>query len=170
MMGTGNSSRRLFSVALALLALLGSSATAMKKERAAEFELEDQFGKRVTCRFPKNRPSILAFGDREGAQQIEGWIRPIYERFGPSVDIHGIAVLREVPALFRGFARSQFRRRIKYPVLLDFKGDVTERYGYAAGKANVIIVDRNGEILLKETGPATPEKLQRIYRALESLL
>ncbi len=169
-MGTGSLSRRLLGVALVLFTLLGSSAAAMNKERAAEFELEDQFGKRVAYRFPKEKPSILAFGDREGAQQIEGWIRPIYESFGARVDIHGIAVLREVPALFRGFARSQFRRRVKYPVLLDFQGDVTARYGYAPGKANIVIIDRDGKIVLKETGPATPEKLQRLRRALEDLL
>jgi len=138
--------------------------------RAVDFELRDQFGKALAYRFPKERVSVLTFGDRKGSAQIEGWVRPIYERYGERVDLHGVAVLTSVPSLFQGYARRQFRKQVKYPVLLDFKGDVARGYGYEKDGANVFVIDRDGRIVLKMTGAATADGLNRVYAEVERLL
>ncbi|HXG66229.1 MAG TPA: hypothetical protein VNO70_14095 [Blastocatellia bacterium] len=138
--------------------------------RAMEFELEDQFGKALAYRFPKPKVSVLTFGDRKGSSQIEGWVRPLYERYRDRIDLHGVAVLDSIPSLFRGFARGQFRKSVKYPVLLDFEGDVARAYGYERDRANIYVIGPAGNIVLKLTGAATGEGLNRVYGEVDRLL
>jgi peroxiredoxin len=146
------------------------AASAARNTKAMDFELRDQFGKTLRYSFPKERVSVLTFGDRKGSTQIEGWVRPIYDRYQNRVDLHGVAVLTSVPSLFHGFARRQFRKQVKYPVLLDFKGDVARGYGYEKDKANVLVIDRDGRIALKITGAATGDGLSRVYGEVDRLL
>jgi hypothetical protein len=138
--------------------------------RAMNFELRDQFGKSLAYRFPRERVSVLTFGDREGSEQIEGWVKPVYERYGRRVDLHGVAVLTSIPSPFRGLARGLFRKKVMYPVLLDFKGDVSEGYAYERGRANVYVIAGDGRIALKLTGAATPDGLNRAYAEVDRLL
>jgi hypothetical protein len=81
-----------------------------------DFKLRDQFGKTLQYLFPKERVSVLTSGDRKGSSQIEGWVRPVYERYRDRVDLHGVAgrrVVREVPP-----KRDQRRRpRLETPGL-----------------------------------------------------
>lgn len=168
-----------YSVTVAVLASLmvvsGFSAAARavgaaRDVKAMDFQLQDQFGQTLTYSFPKEKVSVLTFGDRKGSSQIEGWVRPIYERYQERIDLHGVAVLTSVPSLFHGFARRQFKKNVKYPVLLDFKGDVTRGYGYEGDRANIFVIDPGGNITLKITGPATPEGLNRVYADIDRLL
>lgn len=138
--------------------------------RAMNFELRDQFGKSLAYRFPKERVSVLTFGDRKGSSQIEGWVRPVYERYGDRVDLHGVAVLTSIPSPFQGFARRQFRSKVEYPVLLDFKGDVSKGYRYEKDRANVYVIDRDGRIALRLTGAATGDGLGRVFAEVDRLL
>jgi hypothetical protein len=139
-------------------------------ERAMDFELRDQFGEALAYRFPKERVSVLVFGDRKGSEQVEGWVRPVYDRYTDRIDLHGVAVLTEVPSLFHGYARRQFRKKVRYPVLLDFKGDVSKGYGYSGGKANVLVIARDGHIAHRAAGAATPDGLSRLYAEVDRLL
>jgi peroxiredoxin len=150
----------------------GAAATSMgaAEMRAMNFELRDQFGKALAYSFPKERISVLTFGDRKGSEQIEGWVKSVFDRYGDRIDLHGIAVLTSIPAPFHGLARRQFRQKIKYPVLLDFKGDVSKVYGYEKDRANIYVMDRDGRIRLKLTGAATPDGLNRVYAAVDQLL
>ena len=148
----------------------GAAATAARDARAMDFELRDQFGKALAYRFPKERVSVLTFGDRKGSTQIEGWVRPVFERYGDRVDLHGVAVLTSIPSLFHGYARRQFRKQVKYPVLLDFKGDVARGYGYEKDRANVIVIAPDGRVVLKLTGAATAAGLSRVYAEVDRLL
>lgn len=139
-------------------------------ERAMDFELRDQFGNSLAYRFPKERVSVLVFGDRKGSEQVEGWVRPVYERYTDRIDLHGVAVLDSVPSLLRGYARRQFKKKVKYPVLLDFKGDVSKGYGYEGDKANVFVIARDGRIVHRAAGAATPDGLQQLYAEVDCLL
>ena len=138
-------------------------------ERAKEFRLEDQFGRTLHYRFPKKKVSVLTFGDWQGSKQVEGWVRPIYQRFGGSIDIHGVAVLSALPSIFRDFVRGQFAEKIKYPVLLDWEGDVSEGYGYQSDSACLVVIAPSGEIVLRICGAATPARLKRVSAEIERL-
>lgn len=169
----GRLSRGAGALALCLSLFLiagGHASVGAESGRAMEFELQDQFGSRLAYRFPKDRVSVLTFGDRNGAAQIEGWVQPVHERYHDRVDLHGVAVLTSIPKLFHNYARGQFRKKMKYPVLLDFKGDVARGYGYEGDKANIFVIGRDGAVKLKLTGPATADGLNRVYAEVDRLL
>lgn len=142
-----------------LLLVLGAGAA---NNRAPEFELKDQYGNAQAYRFPAAKVSVLIFGDRTGSKQIEGWVRPLYDRYQDRINIKGVAALSSVPSLMRGMVTRIFKSQVKYPVLLDWTGDVTKSYGYEASKANVFVVNQRGEILLRINGAATANGLEQI--------
>lgn len=51
-----------------------------EKAKAESFSLKDQFGNLHRIKFPREKVLILAFADRDGSGQLEGWIRSLYER------------------------------------------------------------------------------------------
>jgi hypothetical protein len=162
---------RFFLIFVTALNLQMSSASATSNPaRAPEFELKDQYGQALAYRFPARQVSVLIFGDREGAGQIEGWVRPLYERYGERVSIRGVAVLSSVPAFMRPVVRGIFKSRVKYPVLLDWRGDVTKSYGYESKRANVFVIGTDGAIILKLVGAASGEGLRQVQARLDGLL
>ncbi|MBC7796773.1 MAG: hypothetical protein H7Z37_07870 [Pyrinomonadaceae bacterium] len=139
-------------------------------EKAVDFELKDQFNKVFTIKFPSEKPQILIFGDREGAEQIESWVRPLTEKYNDKIDIYGIAELSSVPSLAKGFVRGIIKNKVKFSTMLDWKGDVSQSYGYEKGKANIFLVDKTGRILLKETGEASVENLKKFNNEINGVL
>jgi len=138
--------------------------------KATPFELKDQYEKKLAYAFPRQKVSVLVFGDRKGSDQIEGWVRPLYERYKDRIDQNGVAVLGSVPAFMRGIVRQIFKSQVKYPVLLDWTGNVSRAYEYQSGKANLVVIDRNGQIVHCAFGAASEAELNRIYTQIEKLL
>ncbi|HVF27107.1 MAG TPA: hypothetical protein VM943_02630 [Pyrinomonadaceae bacterium] len=144
------------------LPLLSNSAT--------NFELKDQYNNAHTYRFPKDKVSVLAFGDRKGSAQIEGWIRPLVERYQGRIDINGVAELSAVPALSRGIVRRIFKRQVKYPVMLDWSGQVSKGYGYRGGRAGIFVINQQGHIVTTRTGAASTTELNTLYEEINRLV
>jgi hypothetical protein len=138
--------------------------------KASDFALKDQYGKLHEIRFPRDKITILAFGDREGAEQLESWIRPLYERYQDKIDIYGIAVLSAVPAIARGLVRSIIRSKSSYPVMLDWEGNVSQSFGYEKGKANVYLIDKKGFLIAKKTGLASQKDLESLFKEIDKVL
>jgi hypothetical protein len=153
-------SGRLSSTIFAILFLVLNTVAA--NMRAPEFELRDQYGNAQAYRFPTAKVNVFIFGDRKGSGQIEAWVRPLYERYQDRINIKGIAALSSVPSLARGMVTRIFKSQVKYPVLLDWTGGVTQSYGYEGGKANVFVVSPKGEILLRINGAATQQGLDQV--------
>lgn len=139
---------------------------AVSRASASEFELKDQYNRSYNVRFPRDKVLILVFGDRKGSSQIESWVRPLYERYTDSVDIYGVAELSAVPSLMQGVVRQIFKSQIRFSVMLDWSGKVSKSYSYQPGKANVILINKKGEILFRQTGAATEGGLNRIYQMI----
>jgi hypothetical protein len=137
---------------------------------AQGFALRDQYNQLSTYQFPPERVTVLIFGDRKGSEQIEGWVRPLWDRYQAKIDQRGVAVLSSVPALVRGMVRTIFRSQVKYSVLLDWKGNVSEAFGYQQGRANLIVIDRKGRIVLRLLGAADAASLERLYGQIDQLL
>lgn len=138
--------------------------------KASDFELKDQYDKSSSYRFPKQKITVLTFGDRKGSEQIEGWVRPLWDRYQTKIDQQGVAVLNSVPFFARGVVRGVFKSKVKYSVLLDWTGKVSKAYGYSGGKANLYVIDRNGHIVMKITGAATPTELHNVFAQIDRML
>lgn len=147
-----------------------NAATEETGAKAAEFQLKDQYETQMSYQFPRAKVAVLIFGDRKGSEQIEGWVRPLWDRYQTKIDQHGIAVLFSVPAFARGVVRKIFKNKVKYSVLLDWKGDVAKAYSYQGGQANLFLINRNGEIVLKMVGAANQNELSRLFGQIDRLL
>lgn len=139
-------------------------------DKASEFELKDQYNKTYALKFPKDKATVLVFGDREGAKQIESWVRPLVEKYADKIDIQGAAELSAVPGLAQGIVRRIMKNQVKYSVMLDWSGAVSKSYGYQKGKANLFVIDKNGKIIAKATGAATKGELENIFRDINGTL
>ena len=138
-------------------------------EKASEFSLEDQNGNVYSLEFPQEKIVIVVIGDKDSADQIEGWLRPLYERYGKRLEIYGIADLSAVPSFGRGVARAIIRQKTSYSVMLDWNGAVSRRYGFERKKANIFVIDRDGTIVARQTGAADAEKLSAVFREIDAL-
>jgi hypothetical protein len=138
--------------------------------KADGFVLQDQYNNTHAYGFPKAKISVLLFADYKGHTQLEPWVRPLYERYRDGIDIHGVAELSAVPGFLRVMVRNAFRKQLDYPVMLDWRGTVSDRYAYQRGSANLLLIDCAGEIKLRLSGAATDVKLQTVWRHLDHLL
>lgn len=145
-------------------------ATTEAQGRAEGFVLQDQYNNTHAYGFPQKKVSVLLFADYKGHSQLEPWIRPLYDRYGDGINIQGVADLSAVPFFLRGVVRNAFRKQLDYPVMLDWRGTVADRYAYERGMANLLLIDREGEIKLRLSGAATESKLQRVWRHIDALL
>ena len=135
-------------------------------DKAAEFALKDQYDKTFALNFPKDKATVLVFGDREGSSQIEGWVRPLVEKYADKIDVLGVAELSAVPTVARGVVRRIMKNQVKYPVMLDWSGAISKSYGYQKGKANLFVIDKRGSIVAEVAGAASEAELEKIYREI----
>jgi len=139
-------------------------------ERAAPFKLDDQYGKQHCYFFPRPTVSVLLFADREGSEQIGNWVRPLYERYQGTIDIHGVAILKGVPTFAQALVRTLIRNRIQYPVMLDWFGDMAKIYQLQPGVVNLIVLSREGGITLRVNGAPHQENLLQCFSQIDRLL
>lgn len=155
---------------IALVFLSLNLNTVFANDKAKDFSLKDQFGKVHEYKFPREKVSILAFADKDGSEQLEAWIRPLYEKYGEKVDIHGVAELSAVPSIARGIVRVMIKKKSKQSVMLDWKGEVSKQYSYQKDKANIFLIDADGNIVAKEVGASDAKKLEEFYKEIDKLL
>ena len=134
------------------------------------FSLKDQKGLASEVRFPKAKITVLAFADREGAAQMEKWIQPLYAKYTDQIDIYGIADLSAVPRFARGIAQTIVSSLVKYPIMLDWDGNISQAYQAEKAKTNLFVIDQAGEIHLHLSGSTSPEKQAEIEAKVEALL
>lgn len=132
--------------------------------------LRDQFDAPQTLSFPTTNITFLTIADRIGSAQLAGWIAPVKQRFGGRVDIRGIADVSAVPRLLRSLVRKKFRELQTYPVMMDWTGNAVKAFTYVPDKANVLVLDTHGQILLRASGPATDRSVQYLCSVIERAL
>ncbi|MBN1269295.1 MAG: hypothetical protein JXB04_06900 [Kiritimatiellae bacterium] len=147
-----------------------ATAAAWADAPAHGFKLQDQFGRQHQVVFPGARISVLAFADRAGSEQLEDWVRPLYERYRDAIDIRGVAKVAGVPPVLQPVLRALFRRRLDYPVMMDWSGEVSTDYHYHAGEANVMVLSPAGRIAYRFNGRATPAELKACFARIDGLL
>jgi AhpC/TSA family len=158
-----------FILSFAVICLLLSNQ-AFAVDKAKDFSLKDQFGNTLEYKFPREKLTILAFGDKDGSDQLEAWIRPLYDKYTDKIDIMGVAELSAVPAIARGIVRAMIKKKSKKAVMLDWEGKVSKDFKYEKKKANIFLLDKNGNIIVKEIGAADDTKLKTFYAEIDKLL
>jgi predicted transcriptional regulator len=169
---------RAFLAVLILAVILGGEAAGAEPEplktpppgRSVEFTLTDQHAKERSWKFPTAKASVLVVADQKGSEQIEPWVAPLYKRFETKIDIAGVAALPGIPSAFHGLFRREFRKRLMYPVLLDWKGDVSKKFGAKPAIANLYVISQDGKIVKEKTGAMTEKDLKEVIAALDQLL
>ncbi|MGV3524036.1 MAG: hypothetical protein ACO1RX_07425 [Candidatus Sericytochromatia bacterium] len=138
--------------------------------RATAFALEDLRGTKQYFSFPRSQPLVLALADREGAEQMEPWIKPLYARYPSQIEIHGIAELSAVPGFARGIARGIIGSLVSQPIMLDWSGDVVKQFGAAKGQTVLVLLSPSGEIRLRVQGAYTAASFERLTAAVDTVL
>jgi hypothetical protein len=158
------------SVCFCLCCTIGAAAPESLLGRAAPFELQDQYGKQHYYFFPRPKVTLLLFSDREGSEQIENWVRPLYKRYQDTIDIQGVAVLKGVPTFAQGLIRILIRNRIRYPVMLDWSGDLARIYELQPGVVNLVVLSREGGVTFRVNGASNQESLLQCFSRIDRLL
>lgn len=136
----------------------------------ASVELQDQFNAPQKLAFPATNITLLTIADWKGSGQIPGWVRPVKQHFGTHVDIRGIADVSCVPQPLRGLVQRRFRAGQSYPVMMDWTGSAVKAFGYAPGKAEILILDRQGGVLYRARGKADEGAIENLFTVLGKAL
>jgi glycosyl transferase family 21 len=152
----------------ALFALVSLGvAVASPPEQLSDFALSDQNSVFRRNSFPKQKVTAMTVADRAGSEQLEPWIRSLYERYGSRIDIDGVADVSTVPKPLHGVVHALFRKRLTHSVMLDWHGSVVKRLEYEPGAANIYVIDRRGTILKQITGPVNAVSEQELFRIID---
>jgi hypothetical protein len=136
----------------------------------SSIELHDQFDAPQKLSFPATNVTLLLIADKKGSEQINGWIRPLTERFGKRIEVRGLADVSTVPRPLRGMVRMRFQKSQTYPVMMDWSGEVVRAFTYVPDKANVLVLDGHGHILKRLSGEANPSAVQALCDAIDRAL
>ncbi len=165
-----NSVRSFLFFALTSAALaLGTVRVSANPTDAHQFTLSDQDAREHVIRYPRDRTTVFVVADQKGAGQIESWIAPLFARYQRRIEIFGVADLPGIPPAFRGLFRREFKKRLTYPVMLDWNGEVARAFGYEKQQAHLFVVTTDGRIILSKTGPASALALADVYQAVDGL-
>jgi len=152
----------------ALCALVGlGTGVAAPPQRLSDFVLSDQNSIVRSYSFPKQQVTTMIVADRAGSEQLEPWIKSLYERYGSRIDIDGMADVSMVPQPLHGVVRALFRNRLNHSVMLDWDGSVVKRLEYEPGVANIYVIDRRGAILKRITGRLNATLEQELFRIID---
>jgi hypothetical protein len=160
----------LVSLATGVSAAPNSEPSITPTNAPSSIELRDQFDAPQTLSFPATNVTLLTIADKKGAEQVAGWITPLKQRFGKRIDIRGLADVSTVPRPLRSLVRTKFKNVHTYPVMMDWSGETVRAFTYVPEKANLLVLDRRGQILKRISGDANPKAVQELSTAIDCAL
>ena len=131
------------------------------------FELADQSNRSRSYAFPRDKVTVMTVADYRGSAQLTPWIQRLHDRYGDQIAIDGIADVSMIPKPFQALFRREFRKRLRYPVMLDWEGAVLEQFDYEKGVANVYVVDRRGAIRMRIAGAVSDGAIRRLFQEID---
>jgi hypothetical protein len=136
----------------------------------ATISLRDQYDHAQRLHFPGTNVIVLTIADKQGADQVDDWVAAFKPLAGETLRICGLADVSGVPGFLKNTVRRKFQEVRKYPVMLDWTGDVCARFQYHKNVANILIIDQDGVIRARFSGKATPESTSAAPRVLKTLI
>ena len=140
---------------------------AAQRTTPIEFTLTDQDGRTRVVNYPRAKVSVFVVADQKGSAEIAGWIAPLYARYENRIEISGIAALPGIPPMFQGLFRREFKKRLTYPVMLDWSGEVARSFGYEKERAELFVIGKDGRVALHQTGAANPRALAEVFSEVD---
>lgn len=134
------------------------------------FTLSDQNEKVHVVRLPLRRLTLFTVANKQGAEEVSGWVNPVHALFGERMDIVGIADVSAAPRWLRGQVRRYFRRTYPHPVLLDWEGKVVKSLKAEERAVTVLVAAPDGTMIYHASGPATAEAIEKLLRLLHGEL
>jgi hypothetical protein len=136
----------------------------------ASIELRDQYDALQRLTFPATNVVVLTIADKKGSEQIDGWVAALKARYAGRLDIRGLADVGGVPVAWRGKMRKKFQETRRHPVMMDWSGTNCARFGFQPGVANVLVIERDGTIGARLTGPVRDAALREAFAAADIAL
>lgn len=162
------------------VALAAAGGTALP-----EIALQDQEGRTLHLAVLRGRVAIIVYGGRAGVDEHTAWgkrldaelrQRGVYraddaEATRP-VRILAVAEMGGIPATFRPLIRAAVRPGVEkgYSLWLDWEDRMTRAFGTHEPHSTVLVVDREGTVLLVVGGPPQGAPLQRVLDLLRTLV
>ena len=146
-----------------------TSASDSAARQMPEFSLTDQDGRARAVTYPHGKVSVFVVADHKGSADIAGWIAPLYQRYEQRIEVAGIAALPGIPPMFQGLFRREFKKRLTFPVMLDWNGEVARSVGYENNRAQLLVVGRSGRIALTKSGAANDQALAEVIGEIDRL-
>ena len=161
---------RSFSATLLVVFIISvASSIDSAARQMPEFSLTDQDGRTRAVSYPHGKVSVFVVADQKGSADIAGWIAPLSKRYEQRIEVAGIAALPGIPPMFQGLFRREFKKRLTFPVMLDWTGDVARSVGYENNRAQLLVVGRSGRIALMKSGPANEQALADVMGEIDRL-
>ena len=153
-------------IMMLILQTAGARAENAVNEKGTEFTLQDQHEKTVSLKRYEGRIVVLIASDKEGSPQNAAWSKAIKDKYADGIALQGIADVSGVPFFLKGKIRNDFRKDGE-SILLDWKGEVFKGYSLTKGVSNVILIDKDGMIRHRTSGPASPEAVQELFMKID---
>lgn len=147
-----------------------------QSDHLVEFEIKDQFGRLHSHKELQDTVAILIGSGRAGSTYNMKW----GEQLGMKLQKNGLfekvtfiahADLRGVPGFLKGFIKSRFPQDSLKWALMDWDGVLAKAYDYNAKTSNVLVFDRDGNVVTHKTGlEPTASDIDTLYQIVESLV
>lgn len=154
---------------IAVRALAGE-VRALPTNTPLRIDLRDQYDAPITLAFPTTNVTVLTIADKQGAEQVDGWVAALQSRYAGRIDIRGVADLGGAPGFVQDRIRKKFQETRKHPVMMDWSGKVCAQFGYKKGVANILVLGRDGVIHARFTGVTNGAVLAKTHAALDQAL
>jgi hypothetical protein len=124
---------------------------------AADFTLDDQFGRPHAVRFADAPLTLLVFTGRAAVADGVAWARELPAALAaagaPAPRVVAVAAVGAVPGFAQGVVRAVLAAQPPVPV--DWGDRVAERFGYRPDAARAVLVDAGGRVRAAASGPPT---------------
>ena len=165
---------------LAIFALLGGIVILAKDEpptvgdTAPDFTLQDVEEKPHTLKKMRGKPVFLIMGNRKIRKEDDKWAEAFQKDYKKDkrISAYIIADLRSVPGFIpKRFIRHQLRKKPPpLPFLLDWKGQVHQRYQTEKKKPNLYLISSKGTIVFHRKANFKPEMYAELKKQIDALL
>jgi len=141
-----------------------------------EFRLIDQFGEEQTQDDVAGQVTILIGGNRKASEHSRDWALAIQSFLETRTDqveeiaVLSVADLRGIPRMLEPAVATQLGKKYERSVLMDWDGQITGEYEFAPRMANVVVIDKEGEVVHQLSGKQPQAaQLGELARALSKL-
>ena len=145
-----------------------------QSDALVDFELRDQFDQIHRSSDYDADVLVVIGSDRDGSEYNAQWANAIADAFrsevaSGQVEFIGVADLSVVPFFLRRMVKRRFPKEPDEPVLLDWRGQFTQTYGFESGKVNIVAFSRGRELIHRSHGRSlTADGLVAIVNAIRS--